>query len=120
MADNRLIICATCSADFDATEPEAVVELFAKSFKNSDIADDFTIVSTQCLGACETPRAIAIQGRRKATYVFSGISLESDIEDIIATCKLYLTAPDGLIVDARPCGRLRDCLRARIPALTDG
>jgi predicted metal-binding protein len=35
---------------------------------------------------------------------------------VLAFCHAYLAAKDGWIEDARPLGRLRHCLRARIPA----
>ena len=70
-----------------------------------------------CMGACESPVSLGLQGAGRASYVFAGVQPTQDAADIAATCQTYLDAPAGWIEDARPCGRLRDCLRARLPAL---
>jgi len=74
------------------------------------------IRETDCLGPCDEPIALALQGSGMATYVFVGIDLVEDAEDIQATCRVYLSSPQGWIEDARPCGRLRHCLKTRVPA----
>ena len=58
-----------------------------------------------------------MQAKGRASYVFSDIDLKKNAKDIAQTCQVYLTVPKGWIEDAHPCGRLRYCLRARIPAL---
>ncbi|MDN3721950.1 DUF1636 family protein [Roseibium salinum] len=77
----------------------------------------FSIETADCMGACEQPISLALQGEGRATYLFAGLSIPDDIEDIVATGRTYLDAENGWIEDARPCGRLRFCLRARVPAL---
>jgi predicted metal-binding protein len=68
-----------------------------------------------CLSICARPIAIALQGEGKATYLFADIAL-SDVADLHATLAAYDAAPDGWIEDARPLGRLRLCLKGRVPA----
>ena len=75
------------------------------------------IADHACFSGCAEPTALALQGQGRASYVFSGLDVVADADDIAATCKTYLDSPKGWIEDARPCGRLRMCLRARIPAL---
>lgn len=67
-----------------------------------------------CLGPCGSPVAMALQGGG-ASYVFAGVRLPEDLSDLVATCRAYRDAPGGWIEDARPCGRLRFCLHARVP-----
>ncbi len=69
-----------------------------------------------CLERCDAPVAMTVQCKGGAGYVFSGIRPDADTQDIIATCRAYLNSPGGWIEDARPCGRLRFCLSARLPA----
>lgn len=59
---------------------------------------------------------MSVQAEGRATYLFSGITAD-DIADIRAFLDLYEAAPRGWIEDARPAGRLRFCLRGRVPAL---
>ena len=76
----------------------------------------FEVAEVGCFGGCSDPSGIAFQGKGKASYVFAGTDLASDLEDVLAFCQAYLAASEGWIEDARPLGRLRHCLRARIPA----
>ena len=69
-----------------------------------------------CLGRCDAPQALALEGRGLAAYLFDGIDAEADAADIAATCKAVLEADAGWIEDARPCGRLRHRLVTRVPA----
>ena len=81
------------------------------------LGDAVDLASADCMGACAEPVSLALQGEGRASYLFSGVSPLEDVADILATCREYLAAPGGWIVDARPCGRLRLCLKGRIPAL---
>jgi predicted metal-binding protein len=75
------------------------------------------VVATHaCLSVCAEPVALAVQARDKATYVFGGVTV-ADAADVAAFADLYDTAPDGWIDDARPAGRLRFCLKARVPTV---
>lgn len=76
-----------------------------------------SVVEHACFSGCSEPVAIALQAEGRGSYVFSGVNVARDADDIAATCRTYLDSPKGWIEDARPCGRLRMCLRARIPAL---
>lgn len=69
-----------------------------------------------CLSACDEPVAVAVQAEGRATYVFAGLT-ETDAQDIGAFAAAYEDAPAGWIADARPLGRLRFCLKSRVPAL---
>ena len=69
-----------------------------------------------CLSVCAKPVTLAAQGAGRATYVFSGLTPE-DVGDVVAFATAYDTAKAGWIEDARPLGRLRLCLVARVPAL---
>ena len=73
------------------------------------------VLKAPCLNACDKPVAVTFQGSG-AAYVFHGINPAADAADIAATAQTYLDSPEGWIEDARPCGRLRFCLRARLPS----
>jgi len=87
------------------------------ALNTSDMKDCFTLSYVDCMGACATPSAIALQGDGLATFLFSGLSITEDIDDIVKTCRTYLDSPNGWIQDAQSCGRLKYCLHARIPGL---
>ncbi|WP_306120167.1 MULTISPECIES: DUF1636 family protein [unclassified Roseitalea] len=111
----RIVVCATCTGD-RLTAGERVSAV-ATAIKAAGLTDRVRIGTAECMGACAEPVALALQGAGRASYLFSGIALADDGADIGATCRAYLDSDDGWITDARPCGRLRLCLRARIPAL---
>lgn len=112
----RLLLCATC----DGATPEADQRAIADALAREGLADRVRIVMVDCMGACEDPGALGFQGQGLAAYVFAGVRMVDDADDIARTCRAWLEAPDGWIGDARACGRLRDCLRARLPALQPG
>jgi predicted metal-binding protein len=57
-----------------------------------------------------------VTGQGKAAYLFAGVEPETQAEEVLAFMGLYAAAPEGEVVDARAAGRLRLCLRGRIPA----
>lgn len=83
----------------------------------ADLPYDITIEDVECMGGCDQPASIGLQAPNRASYVFSGVDVQKDADDILTTCTAYLEAKDGWIENALSCGRLRHLLRARIPAL---
>ena len=115
-ARNRVLICNTCKRPAKATPLADDILSLRKALSDAGLAEQFEVAEVGCLGGCSDPAGIAFQGPGRASYVFSGTELATDQEDILAFCRAYLAAQDGWIEDARPLGRLRHCLRARIPA----
>lgn len=113
----KILICETCQGLGVKTPGPEDLAVLAEAIAASDLKDRIKVAGTACLSGCTDPVSIALRGEGRAAYVFSGIDLEADRADILATCRLYLDSPKGWIEDARPCGRLRNCLRARIPAI---
>lgn len=116
---NRLLICRTCRQE-SGSEPESKIAPLKTALRDAGLGEAFTVGTVDCMGACEQPVSLAFQGDNRASFVFSGVRLPEDMPDIVATARTYLEARDGWIEDALPCGRLRFCLRARIPALPPG
>lgn len=101
----RIIICRTCEGPGVA---------LADAVRNQ--LDGWEVVLHDCLSACAEPVSVAVQAAGKATYVFAGLD-DMDAPDVIAFAGLYDVSTDGWIADARPAGRLRFCLKSRVPAL---
>lgn len=109
----RLLVCSSCTGVRErATELQALQKAFAAQGLEKTTLIEFG----GCLNGCAKPIAIGLQGEMRASYVFSGIDLLNDAEDIVRTCKAYQDAPKGWIVNAHDCGRLRHCLLARLPS----
>jgi len=113
----KILICETCQGLGIRTPGPADLAALAEAIAATDLNGRIDVASTACLSGCTDPVSIALRGEGRAAYVFSGVDLDADRADILATCRLYLESPKGWIEDARPCGRLRHCLRARIPAV---
>lgn len=111
MGKLRLHLCKDCLADDETTRVTRLRDALGK-----ELGDDVALSLSPCLDRCEAPVALAMQSTGGAGYIFSGIDLAKDRRDIIETCRAYLESPNGWIEDARPCGRLRFCLAARLPA----
>ena len=108
---NRLVICDTCAAMGQPAQGAAWAREIA------DHAQDVDVVTTACLNICDTPISFALQAPGKPTYVFAGADPAQDSDALLALLRLYADAPGGDITDARPAGRLRNCLVAKIPPL---
>lgn len=111
-----LHICQSCLGT-DTAKPPSDRELAALQAKFIAADMNVTVARVDCLNVCDAPAAISLQAADKASYVFSGIDITADAEDIVATCKAHAKAEMGWITDASECGRLRFCLVARLPSL---
>ncbi len=110
----RLVLCSTCQSHATTKEQiESVQEALCQAGLQSHVE----LAEHPCLNACGAPVTIGLQGTGRATYVFSDVEPVTDAADIAATCQSYLDSPKGWIEDARSCGRLRLCLKVRLPAL---
>lgn len=109
-----LHLCQTC-------DPEGFAQARAGLQKALDVAGLASDVHAQsCMNACAEPVSLALQAQGRATYFFAGIDPVADQTDIVATVRAYLKSPGGWIEDATACGRLRHCLKGRVPALSSG
>ncbi len=109
----KLLLCSTCSTAEYSVDRAAVVDALV----TAGLSDAVEISEVECLGGCDQSASIGLQSKDRATYVFSGVNVCADSNDIAATCETYLNSKDGWIENALTCGRLRHLLRARIPAL---
>ncbi|MFT5066476.1 MAG: putative metal-binding protein [Yoonia sp.] len=100
----RVTICETCAGPGTALAAEL-----------GDLSG-WDVVMHPCLSVCDEPVAMAVQGEGSATYVFAGLT-DADADDVRAFVALYDDALCGWVADARPAGRLRFCLKSRVPAL---
>ncbi|SFM05810.1 DUF1636 family protein [Shimia aestuarii] len=105
-------ICDTCAAPGEAPEGAG----FAADLRMAAPVE-VEVRTTSCLNMCDAPLALALRGSGKVAYLFSGVRPAEDVADTLALLKLYRDAPDGVIQDARPAGRLRFCLQGRVPPL---
>lgn len=112
----KIVFCSTCDTGPGAKPLERFTREVETELQNTGLGE-IGIRRTECMGACEDPLAVALRGEGLATYLFAGINPEEDAADVAATCKVWLESPQGWIGNALGCGRLRHCLRARIPAL---
>jgi len=110
VSELHLNLCRDCAG---------VTEAIAKDLQaaiDAALPDQVSLRLSACIALCDKPAGLTLQAAGGAGYAFAGIDPQRDVADIIATCQAYLDSPDGWIEDARPCGRLRFCLAARLPA----
>ena len=115
---NLITICSKCEQNNPEVSRHSQGLSLLEALEFAGLTQLFSVRWVDCMNVCDEPVTIALQGKDKATYLFAGVSLDTDIDDIVTTCQAYLAADVGWIEDARPCGRLRHCLKSRIPALS--
>ncbi len=113
----EIVICDTCQSQPAGPKGRMLGAQLHETLRDAGLSESVSIRYTSCMNACDDPIAIALQDATCATYVFAGILADGDQADIVETCRAYLNSPGGWIEDARVCGRLRDCLKARVPAI---
>ena len=104
-----LQLCATC--------PGKGADALQAALERAGFDVPVRLSFQSCMNGCSDPVSLALQGPGRATYFFGGIDPEADCADIIATLHAYLAADAGWIENATACGRLRFCLKGRVPAL---
>ena len=109
MAD-LVFVCDTCGAPESAAEGPG----FAEALR-AGAPDGIEVRTVSCLNMCDEPLALALRAPGKVAYLFAGLRPSEDLADTLALLRLYRDAPGGVIEDARPAGRLRFCLRGRVP-----
>ncbi len=109
-----LHLCATCNVDGFATAREGLKTALDAADLPADVRNQ------SCMNACAEPVSLALQSQGRATYFFAGLDPVADRADIVATVSAYVDSPGGWIEDATACGRLRHCLRGRVPAFNSG
>lgn len=109
-----LHLCATCDADGFGHARDALQTALDATGLNTDV------LGQNCMNACAEPVSLALQSPGRATYFFTGIDPLVDRADIVATICAYVKSTGGWIEDATACGRLRHCLKGRVPALDSG
>ena len=107
---HQVFVCSSCCRVGETPHGTAFVAAL-----RARLGKDFNVVPHACFSVCSEPQALAFRAAGKAAYVFSGLNLD-DLDDIAAFADLWAGLADGWIEDARPIGRLRFCLKARIPA----
>lgn len=110
----RVLICSTCAAP--GAEPQG--GSFAQQLR-ARLDGQVLVETVACMNLCDRPMSLALQGAGRDTYVFAGVDPARDLEDAAALARLFAEAEGGTITDARPAGRLRHCLVARVPHLSD-
>ncbi|WP_406645893.1 DUF1636 family protein [Aliisedimentitalea scapharcae] len=108
----QLVLCTTCKSAADRSFRDGLQAALDLRWPGQ-----VQLCDQACLNGCANPTTMALQGAGRATYFFAGVQPETDRSDILETVGVYLDAPQGWIEDARPCGRLRFCLKGRIAAL---
>ena len=106
----RVIICDTCAAAGEAPQGEA----FAQALRQR-VGEDVSVETTSCMNQCDTPISLALREEGKDIYLFHSVDPAQDLDDTLALIELYRGLQWGTIEDARPAGRLRHCLTARVP-----
>lgn len=107
---HKLFICETCQDAAGGTPGSALADDVRQR-----VGKDVEVVLTPCMNMCDEPVSLALRAPGKMAYLFSGVE-SGDAADIAALADLYVGAEGGVIEDARPAGRLRFCLKGRVPS----
>ncbi|MBY6057106.1 DUF1636 domain-containing protein [Leisingera daeponensis] len=106
-----LTLCRTCRDADPAFLGQVAAALEASGGK-------VRLQQVECMSGCKRPQTLAMRQSGKTAYLFGEITA-GDLPDILTFLRMYEVSPDGNFADARPLGRLRFKVIARIPADLD-
>lgn len=111
---DTVFICETCrNPDGPADGGPFAIEL-RRALDQAGL-EKVEIKTVACMNLCTEPVSLALTGNGKETYLFAGVRPETDLKDAVGLVGLYAQAADGTMLDARAAGRLRTCLKGRVP-----
>lgn len=116
---HRIFICRTCALAGANPMGSAFADRLRTELVASADFGDVEVRASRCMLVCDAPLAVSLACAGKVSYLFAELRPESDLGNLIELIRLYRASPSGAINDARPIGRLRHCLRGRLPASDD-
>jgi len=108
-------ICGTCAKTDHEPEGKVIVEQLTELVARDPDLGDVVVRNAACMLVCGEPISVSLSGPEKVSYLFSDVKVE-DVQNLITLLHMYKANRTGLISDARPLGRLRFCLKGRLPA----
>lgn len=109
---HKVHICLSCRQGTEAPQGPAFVEALKAALSDEPVE----VVGAECMNACEAPVSMALTAPDKQSYLFAHVRPDGDVADAAGLVRLYLEAKGGVITNAKDAGRLRFCLRGRVPA----
>ncbi|MCF4167381.1 DUF1636 domain-containing protein [Zavarzinia compransoris] len=110
-----LHVCITCRAGRPVVEGEPCAgERLHAALQGAPI-EGVTIAPVSCLSTCSKGCAVALAAPGRWTYVYGGITPESDAPDVAEGARLYAGAPDGIVPWRERPELFRRNIVARIP-----
>lgn len=113
---HTIFICRTCCASDEQPEGEEFARRLQDEMEGKTEFEDVVVQPSRCMLTCGEPLALSLNCSGKMSYLFADVRPEHDLRNVLTLVELYTANPTGAIVDARPIGRLRHCLKGRLPA----
>ncbi|PWE28821.1 hypothetical protein DDZ14_18455 [Maritimibacter sp. 55A14] len=113
---DTVFICRSCCDAGEAPAGARFAQRLREVMVGQPEFQGVVVKESPCMLTCDKPVALCLRGPGKAAYQFSNVRPESDLENVLTLVRLYVSNKKGAIVDARPIGRLRHCLNARLPS----
>lgn len=63
--------------------------------KERELKQDFKVDAVSCLGLCDDPCAVKLEGRERSTYLRSCLHPRHDVERIVLAARAYATLARG-------------------------
>ena len=113
---HEIHICRTCCKTDEAPPGPALAQRLRAALANEAGLSDVKVRDARCMLTCGSPVAVSLTCPGKMSYLFADVQAKYDLDNLLALVRLYRASPGGIINDARPIGRLRHCLKGRLPA----
>ena len=112
-----LHVCITCRAGRPVVEGELRAGERLHAALRGIAPEGVRLAPVSCLSACSKGCAVALAAPGRWTYVYGGITPESDAAEVAAGAARYAGAPDGIVPWRERPDLFRRNIVARIPPL---
>jgi len=114
MKTDTVLICETCRTPDGPATGEGLARALRVALNAEGLAD-VAVETVVCMNICTEPVSVALKGPTKETYLVCGVEAATDLSELVGLVRLFAEAEGGGITDARAAGRLRHCLKGRVP-----
>lgn len=94
MSRPTLTICTRCD-EGKSGDGERLYERLRKLRKELELKDVFELDEVQCLGLCDSPCNVMLEGKKRSTYVRTNLHAKKDAEALIEAMRAYAALEPG-------------------------
>lgn len=95
MSRPTLLICRRCEGDDESSSGERLYERVKALRKARELKEHFAVEGVKCLGLCDQPCAVQLEGKKRSTYVRARVHALREVELLVDAALAYAALEPG-------------------------